>query len=416
MNPWPLIRAEGRTALPFAITFVMVLALAIALGVAAAALERSVRRGSAAAAEDFDLVVGAPGSSADLVLASVYLRPAALPLLPGALLAKLPTDPGVAWAAPIGFGDNWRGRPIVGTTVDLVTLGGRRTLPEGRAFATRDEAVVGARVPLALGAVLKPQHGAGHGNPIMPRHHDHDDDDGDEDHAHGDAAYKVVGRLPPQNNPWDNAILVPIETVWGLHGLTDGHAADDGRVGPPFDGEAVAGVPAILIKPRAIADAYSLRARLRAEGQLALFPAELLVELHRLLGGVGTLVGAITLATQVLVFVSVLLAVVVALAARRRRLALLRALGASRGFIFLLVWGELLGLLGLAGLLGLGLGALLAWGLAQLAAASSGVGLPIAVGRPEILRVVVLVALGAALAVVPGWLGFRRPVAADLRG
>ncbi len=413
MNPLPLIRAEGRTALPFAVTFVLVLALAIALGVAAAALERSVRRGSAAAAEDFDLVVGAPGSSADLVLASVYLRPAALPLLPGSLLATLPVDPGVAWAAPIGFGDNWRGRPIVGTTPDLVTLGGRRALPEGRAFAARDEAVIGAKVPLALGATVKPQHGAGHGNPLVPRHHDHDDD---EDGAHGDAAYKVVGRLPPQDNPWDQAILVPIETVWGLHGLTDGHAADDGRVGPPFDGQAVAGVPAILIKPRAVADAYALRARLRAEGQLALFPAELLVELHRLLGGVGTLVGAITLATQLLVFVAVLLAVVVALAARRRRLAVLRALGASRGFIFLLVWGELLGLLGLAGALGLGFGMLLAWGLAALGSASSGVGLAITVGGPEILRVAVLVALGAALAVVPGWLGFRRPVAADLRG
>lgn len=416
MNPLPLIRAEGRSALPFAAVFILVLALAIALGVAAAALERSVRKGSAAAADDFDLVVGAPGSSADLVLASVYLRPAALPLLPGSLLARLPGDAGVAWAAPIGFGDNWRGRPIVGTTADLVTLGGRRTPAEGRAFAARSEAVVGAKVPLAIGATLKPQHGAGHGNPIIPRHQDHDDEDDDADHAHGDAAYTVVGRLPPQNNPWDHAILVPIEMVWALHGLTDGHAADDGRIGPPFDGAAVAGVPAILIKPRAVADAYGLRARLRSEGQLALFPAELLVELHRLLGGIGTLVGAITLATQVLVFVSVLLAVVVALAARRRRLALLRALGASRGFIFLLIWGELLGLLGLAGLLGLGLGALLAWGLATIGSASSGVGLPVTVGWPEILRVAVLVALGAALAIVPGWLGFRRPVAADLRG
>ncbi len=415
MNPWPLIRAEGRSTLPFAVTFVLVLALAIALGVAAAALERAVKRGSAAAADDFDLVVGAPGSSADLVLASVYLRPAALPLLPGPVLARLTDAQGVAWAAPIGFGDNWRGRPIIGTTADLVTLGGRRGLAEGRAFAAREEAVIGAAVPLAIGARLHPQHGAGHGNPIVPRRHGQDDDD-DHDGVHGDAAYRVVGRLPPQDNPWDNAILVPIETVWGLHGLADGHAADDGRIGPPFDGAAVPGVPAILIKPRAITDAYALRASLRADGHLALFPAELLVELHRLLGGVGGLVGAITLGTQVLVFVAVLLAVVVALAARRRRLALLRALGASRAFIFLVVWGELLVLLGLAGAIGLGLGLALAWGLAAWGTASTGIGLPIAVGWPEILRVAVLVALGAGLAVVPGWLGFRRPVAADLRG
>ena len=39
---------------------------------------------------------------------------AALPLVPGAVLEALEHDPRVAWAAPVGFGDFYRGHPLIG--------------------------------------------------------------------------------------------------------------------------------------------------------------------------------------------------------------------------------------------------------------------------------------------------------------
>ena len=50
-------------------------------------------------------------------------------------------------------------------------------------------------------------------------------------HRHEVAGARVVGRLPRFGSAWDRAILVPIEAVWEVHGLGNGHA-EDGRIGP----------------------------------------------------------------------------------------------------------------------------------------------------------------------------------------
>ncbi|MBB4168826.1 hypothetical protein FHX09_002672 [Rhizobium sp. BK538] len=79
-----------------------------------------MRLGSARAADRFDLVIGAAGSENQLVLSCVFLQASPLPLMDGQVLTALSADPRVAWAAPIGFGDSFRGYPIVGTTTALV--------------------------------------------------------------------------------------------------------------------------------------------------------------------------------------------------------------------------------------------------------------------------------------------------------
>jgi putative ABC transport system permease protein len=79
---------------------VLLVALATALGVAVTLQERSLRLGSARAADKFDLVIGASGSETQLILSSIFLQPAPLPLVDGELLSKLAADPRVAWAAP----------------------------------------------------------------------------------------------------------------------------------------------------------------------------------------------------------------------------------------------------------------------------------------------------------------------------
>ncbi len=73
MNPWPLVAADLRRHPAGAAALVLLVAVAVALGVAVSAQERALRRGSAAAAEKFPLVVGAPGGEARL-LAFVLAR------------------------------------------------------------------------------------------------------------------------------------------------------------------------------------------------------------------------------------------------------------------------------------------------------------------------------------------------------
>ena len=207
--------------------------------------ERAVRQGTARAGDAFDLLVGAQGSSVQLMLGAVYLRPQSLPLAPGSAVTEILKQEGVAWAAPLAAGDRWNASPLVGTSRDMVTLGGKRTLAEGRAFAAQDEAVLGAGVPLRLGETFSPMHGQ-----VSASRNEH-----------GHVRYKAVGRLPETGTPWDNAILIPIESVWSVHdalpdaghGLPLGHLFE--RKGSPLPG-----VSAVVVKPESIAYRHRLRA------------------------------------------------------------------------------------------------------------------------------------------------------------
>ena len=144
MNPLMLIKGELRRSFGGILALALVLALSLSLGVGVSMTERAVRQGTARAGDAFDLLVGAQGSSVQLMLGAVYLRPQSLPLVPGSAVTEILKQEGVVWAAPLAFGDRWNASPLVGTSRDMVTLGGKRTLAEGRAFAAQDEAVLGA--------------------------------------------------------------------------------------------------------------------------------------------------------------------------------------------------------------------------------------------------------------------------------
>ena len=279
MNPLMLIKGELRRSFGGILALALVLALSLSLGVGVSMTERAVRQGTARAGDAFDLLVGAQGSSVQLMLGAVYLRPQSLPLVPGGAVTEILTQEGVVWAAPLAFGDRWNASPLVGTTTDMVTLGGNRTLAEGRAFAAQDEAVLGAGVPLLLGEAFSPMHGQ-----VSASHNEH-----------GHVRYKAVGRLPETGTPWDNAILIPIESVWAVHdALPDaGHGLPLGHL---FEGKGspLPGVSAVVVKPESIAAAYRLRAFWQtatlpdADGRpvnmQGVFTGEVLTELFATLG------------------------------------------------------------------------------------------------------------------------------------
>jgi putative ABC transport system permease protein len=410
MNPLPLVLGELRRSRAACLAVTLLIALAVCLGVAVSAQERALRRSSAAAAAPFDLIIDAPGSPTQLVLTTVYLQPAALELVAGSVLQRLQSDPGVAYAAPIAFGDFYRGFPIVGTTADLVTAGGTRPLAVGRNFARVHEAVVGAAVALAPGDSFEPMHGAA-------------ESPGD-DHVHHGFAYTVTGRLPRLGTPWDRAILVPVEAMWLVHGLSPGHEAQAGpsagaedaiRIGPPWLGDAVPGTPGIVVKPKTVADAYRLRGAYRSGGTTALFPAEILLALYATLGDARDVLAWIAVATQALVIAAVLLAVFAVIAARRQQLAVLCALGATRGFVFACVWLHVMAMIVAGALTGLGLGWIAAAVLGRLVELRTGLAVGVALGGDEFAMVGALVALGCLLAVLPALVSYRQPVAAGLR-
>ena len=110
MNPWPVVIADLRALRWVAWVVPMLVAITVAVGVAVSAQEAALRRASAHAADDFDLLIGGPGSQTQLVLTAIYLQPAALPLIDGSIVNALASDARVRAAAPIAFGGAERDR------------------------------------------------------------------------------------------------------------------------------------------------------------------------------------------------------------------------------------------------------------------------------------------------------------------
>ncbi|POR45354.1 FtsX-like permease family protein [Bosea psychrotolerans] len=410
MNPFPMVWADIRALRWTALAIIALVALAVAVGVAIGAQERALRRSSAAAAEDFDLLIGAPGSQTQLLMSAVYLQPDAVPLMDGRLLNTLAQDERVAGVAPIAFGDVSKGYVIVGTTAAFAGRWGRLAPSQGRLFAREGEAVLGADVSYGLGDSIAPSHGVlgASARPGVA----HEDEAG---HRHAGHDYVAVGRLPRLGSPWDRAILVPVESVWEIHGLANGHAADDGRIGPPFDGPRIPGVPALVVKPRGVAGAYALRAQYRQGGTMAFFPAEVLVTLYRALGDVRSVLVAASFLNALLILAAVLLLLIAVAGLRRRRYAILRALGAPRGYVLLVVWLGMAGLIGAGCVAGLLAGAVLTTMLSGVIAGQTGLRLVFAIESQEIAFVAALLLIGSAITLVPALMSYRAPAVAGLR-
>ncbi|GEO83525.1 MULTISPECIES: ABC transporter permease [Alphaproteobacteria] len=414
------------------LTVCLLVALSTALVMTVTLQERALRLGSARAADKFDLVIGAAGSETQLVLSSVFLQPAPLPLASGKVLADLLADPRVAWAAPVAFGDSFAGYPVVGTTRVLI----ENTTPgfaEGLMFSHEGEAVVGSGVKLKLGDEVKPMHGTA--------------DEGG--HTHTELAYKVTGKLKATGTAWDRAILVPVQAVWHIHGLeeheheeADAHHDDAQRDAPQAAGTVVAardetghehgsidadapidddfsanapGLPAILVKPRSVGDAYKLRQDYRKGDTVGVFPGEVLTQLYSTLGDAKLVLSAVAIGAQILVACALLMVTVIHIGQRRRQIGALRAFGAPRLSVSLIVWAELMLVIAAGIAVGTGLGFLAARWISGTIATKNGFALPVEFARQDLWQIGGMVVFAAVLSALPALLAYRQSPAQALR-
>jgi len=399
---------------------VLLIALATARGVAVTLQERALRLGSARAAAPFDLVIGAPGSETQLVLSSVFLQPAPLPLVGPGVLAALRADPRVEAAIPVGFGDFVAGYAIVGTTADAVKMFGG--LKEGAGFVHLGDAVMGAQVRRDIGSTFHPFHGSV----------------GEAGEVHAEAEYKIVGRLAPTGTPWDRAILVPIQAVWTVHAEHDhdhnahaeaAHEEEEAEHDHDHAGGFAAllinetkltddtnpGVPAIVVKPKSIADAYNLRQQYRAETTTAVFPGEVLTRLYGTLGDARRILSFIAIGAQSLVAAAILMVIAVHVLQRRRQIGALRAFGAPRMVVLGMVWIEVFAVLTVGLLLGFALGYAAVRILSQRLADASGVVMPVEFAPSDLAMLALFLCIAALATLFPALIAYRQSPAQALR-
>jgi putative ABC transport system permease protein len=389
MTLFRLMLAYWR-AKPLAVTLTLA-SFALGIGtialllIGAASLERTATR----EAKGIDLVVGAKGSPIQLVLSSVFHVDVPTGNIPLDEAERLSRHPMVRKAIPLALGDSVDGHRIVGTTEAYPAHYGAR-LAEGRYWREPMEAVLGAQVArhdnAKVGEKFVGAHGVVGSGP-----------------AHADHPYSVVGILAPTGTVIDRLVLTSVESVWDVHAEHRTQAATPG----PRE------ITALLISYRGPIAAATLPREINA--RTALQAASPAYEMARLFAVFGVALdvlrafaGALILGAGLGVFATL----TAALDARRFDLAVLRALGATRGRVFGLVLME-----GLASAI---LGAALGLALAHLAAEI--VGRTVAEGliegatwvEGELWLVALALGIGGAAALVPALRAYRSDVASVL--
>ncbi len=345
----------------------------------------------------FDAVLGARGSKLQLVLNAIFHLEASPGNVAAADFEAVRRHPMVKTAIPIAVGDNLRGYRLVGTVPELfsnveyaagkkfaVQPGGKIFTPQGK------EAVAGSftaqRLGLKVGDKFRPFHGLA----FDPKA-EHADD------------YVITGILAPTNTPVDRVIWIP------LHGLQtmSGH-----------DARTATDLSAILLQLRTPTAGFMLDMMYNKQGNRLTFAFPVGAIIAELFGKIAWFDQVLTLVAYLVALVaagSVLTSIYNSMSARRRDIAILRALGARRRTIFGAVVAEASCIGFLGAVVGFGVYFALFAGVARIIRAQTGVVLDLGARHPVLwicpLAMIGLCALGG---IVPAFKAYRTPVAETL--
>jgi len=413
-----VIRNLRRRPLATLLTTLSV-ALGVGLFVSVGAIRQAGEDGFKRSAAICDLVVGAKGSPLELTLNTMYQMGQSPGNIPFSVWDELRETDGVTWTVPLMVGDSWRGWRIVGVTDDLFNQVefadyGKLRFAAGSAFnysandlradyqeliggvhhhGAEVAAVAGSATGLQLGANFHPAHDL-RANPQAEQHEE--------------LAATVVGVLEPTGTPLDRAIFIPAGAYWKV----EGHQASSNQGGGARDPR---GISAIFVRSKP--GYYHIRLWRELNNRLDVQAAQPATEIRRLFEIVGVADKALRLVAALVVVVAlagVLVAVYNTMGSRRKEFAILRALGASRSTVLLLIVGEAATVSMLGGVLGLLMAGLGVHFAATELLARTGVEVSAMPGPAELQLLVLVIATGALAGLVPAMSAYRTEAAKHL--
>lgn len=412
MRLWTLALASLRSrALTVGFTvFAVALSVALFLGV------EKVRSGARASFADTisgtDLIIGARTGGVQLLLYSVFRIGTATNNITWRSYQDVISRPEVDWAVPISLGDSHRQFRVMGTTdafFDRYRYRGGRSLEmaDGGRMTDLFDAVVGADVAATLGYAVDDPIVVAHGLASFVEHED--------------TPFRIAGILKKTGTPVDRTVIVGLEAIEAIHVDWQG-GGFDGTTTPVEEIRrmdlAPKAITAALIGVKSRLQIFGLQRAVndyRQEPLLAILPGVALQELWSIVGVAESAlvaVSAMVVATSLLGMGAMLLA---GLDARRREMAILRALGAGPAVIAGLLVAEA----ALMAAAGAALGAVMLY--AGFAAArpavdaAFGLWLPLTAPTSWELTVLALVVLGSGLvALVPAIRAYRMSLAGGM--
>ena len=458
--------ASSLTAFSMSLGVALVVAVLVIYGV----VDQSFRR----SAQGFNYVVGAPGSKLELVLSTVFQIGKAPPPMSYDVYDELKRGrlgDSVKYAVPICIGDSYQTSRVIGTTSELfgdLTYSDedkRYEFAEGRNLsdAGPQEAVLGAiaarKSDKKLGDTLRTTHSAMGGS-----------QQGKE--------FTVVGILKPTGTPVDQGVFVNIEGFWRAHarvldraeaeaaqaraareeanramGITaeekavdpdlikvglgslgdepgsgdeptdvatgtenataDGAISDDD--GLPRDRKRITAIY-LLLKDDSDVSGRVLQRQLQTMGLQAVSPVEEVSMLFTgLIGNLQVVLLILAVLIVVVAGIGILVSIYNSMNERRREIAIMRALGAQRKTVMMIILLESILLALGGGALGLVAGHALTWMISPIIADQTGVMVDAFVFQPgELYLIPGLILLASAVGLLPAAVAYRTDVAQSL--
>ena len=386
------------------------IAFSVALLVGVENVRTGMRESFSNTVSGTDLVVGSRGGTIQLMLYAVFGMGSPVANISHDTWKEWDEHPAVSWTIPYALGDSHRGFRVIGTNDSFYEhykyRGGQPiALAEGRAAQSVFDVVLGAQVAERLGYVLGDRISVTHGMSAVGFMN------------HDEMPFEVVGVLEKTFTPVDRAIYVTLEGVTAIHmGWESG--------GPPMPGDEISAADVLAMEevPVSQITSFFLGAESRAytlqlqrdistsedEPLTAVIPGVALSEMWR---GIGYAEDGLLVISGFVVLVGLLgmlVSIYTSLDARRREMAILRALGAGpRRIVSLLVLEA--GALSIIGaLLGVafvyvGLAALQPWLEGQF-----GLQVPIqALDGMQLMYIGTVIALGFVAGLVPALKAYR---------
>lgn len=311
---------------------VLILAMGIALILTLLQMDERISQRFNNDLKGIDLVVGAKGSPLQLILSSIFHLDVPTGNIALEEAEKLKTNPFVKTAIPLALGDNYHGFRIVGTT-QAYHEHYKAELATGQWWFNSMEAVLGSEAARKSGLKPGDRFAGTHGLT-----------GGGEEHTA--TPYTVKGIMKPTGTVLDRLILCDIPSIWGVH-----HHDEDDPKGEENE------ITSLLITYKTPLAAASLpRLINKTTSMQAASPAMEVARMMNLLGTGGDIISLFAKALMVIATAGMFLSLLGSVNERRYDLALLRTLGMTRRriFLFVILQGLIIGLLGAA--IGLALG------------------------------------------------------------
>jgi putative ABC transport system permease protein len=336
-------RSLGNRRLISALT-VLSIALSVTLLVGIEHVRTGVREGFRGTIRGTDLIVGARGGTAQVLLSTVFGMSTPSGAIRWSAYARWRAHPAIAWTIPYSLGDSHRGFRVIGTTdafYERYRFRDRQVeFAAGRAPASAREVAIGSDVAERLGYAVGGSVTLAHGVA------------GVSFAQHDSYPFTVTGVIASTRTPIDRALYVTLE---GLEAMHAAEASGGGlALGPPASGRD-AGEPspitAFLVGTKNRIETPRLQHEMnqdRDEPLTAIIPGIALAQLWQTIGNAEAGLRVVATMTLVVGLIGMCVALYASLESRRREMSILRAVGAGpRTIIGLLVLES--GLLALAG-------------------------------------------------------------------